>query len=96
METTVHGPDSGRQLAPRGHLRAPSLPPSWELYLSLPFSQPVHMAGLETRVPSVATAHLAPPVTMLLGSVIVHQASLGLAVSRVGAHHDIYFVERDG
>lgn len=49
------------------------------------FLQPVHVAGLERPVPSVATAHLVPPATMLLGSAIVHLASLDLAVSRVGA-----------
>lgn len=34
---------------------------------------------------SVATAHLVPPATMSLESATVHLASLGLAVSRVGA-----------
>lgn len=40
------------------------------------------MAGLERPAPSVATALLVPPATMLLGSAIVRLASLDLAVSR--------------
>lgn len=42
------------------------------------------MAGLETPVPSPAAARQGPPVTTSLGSVAVHRASPGLAVSRVG------------
>ena len=58
---------------------------SQKAYLILHFPQPVHVAGLERPVLSVATARLVPPATMSLESATVHPASLGLAVSRVGA-----------
>lgn len=84
---TVHGPLGGSWEGP-GAAQAPQgslLPRSQKAYLILHFPQPVHVAGLERPVLSIAVAHPVPPATMLLGSATVHPASLGLAVSRVGA-----------
>lgn len=69
----------------QSHLRVPLCPVPRKLTSRLHFPQPVHVAGLERSVLSVATVHPVPPATMSLGSATVHPASLGLAVSRVGA-----------
>lgn len=76
-----HWEGAGAAQPPWGSLQ----PRSQKAHLILHFPQPVHVAGLERPVLSVATAHLVPPATMSLESATVHLASLGLAVSRVGA-----------
>lgn len=75
----------GSELVLHSLLRAPLCPIPRKLTSFLPFPQPVHVAGLERPVLSGAAAHPVPPATMSLGSATVHLASLGPAVSRVGA-----------
>lgn len=76
-------------LAGEGRVLYPVSPPGlhWPQAPPTParaFLQPARMAGLERLAPSAASAHLALPATTSLGIVAVPQASLGLAVSRVG------------
>lgn len=75
----------GSELVLHSLLRAPLCPIPRKLTSFLHFPQPVHVAGLERPVLSGAAAHPVPPATMSLGSATVHLASLGPAVSRVGA-----------
>lgn len=75
----------GREPVLHSHLRGSLCPVPRKLTSFLHFSQPVNMVGLARPVLSVAAAHPVPPATMSLGSATVHPASLGLAVSRVGA-----------